>query len=152
MPGSRVCSDCVIKANSKLGISLHGQLTGSLFSPKNLVYARREFRPKLAILISLDNLAAAENTAAAKGSCHLQQLWRRRNWLRTYELSYNHTGLAIMVSNGESGYGTQFPATSPHVTAVGGTHLVKSSTRRGWTETVWSGAGSGGSVFYAKPT
>ena len=55
------------------------------------------------------------------------------------------------MSSGDSGYGTQFPASSGHVTAVGGTHLVRSTGGRGWTETVWSGAGSGCSIFYAKP-
>ncbi|MGH7485320.1 MAG: hypothetical protein ACREMY_06885, partial [bacterium] len=47
--------------------------------------------------------------------------------------------------------GPQFPATSPHVTAVGGTHLVTASNGRGWTETVWSGAGSGCSAYEKKP-
>lgn len=36
------------------------------------------------------------------------------------------------------------------MSAVGGTHLVRSSTARGWTETVWSGAGSGCSSSFAK--
>jgi subtilase family serine protease len=38
------------------------------------------------------------------------------------------------------------------VTAVGGTHLIKSGGKRGWTETAWSGAGSGCSAFESKPT
>jgi len=46
----------------------------------------------------------------------------------------------------------QFPASSPHVTAVGGTHLVTNGNSRGWAETVWSGAGSGCSSIYTKPT
>ncbi|HZD70428.1 MAG TPA: hypothetical protein VFA45_16475, partial [Actinomycetes bacterium] len=29
------------------------------------------------------------------------------------------------------------PASSPHVTAAGGTHLVRSTNARGWTETAW---------------
>jgi subtilase family serine protease len=59
----------------------------------------------------------------------------------------------VTASSGDSGYaaGPQFPATSPHVTAVGGTHLVTAANSRGWTETVWSGAGSGCSTIYAKP-
>jgi subtilase family serine protease len=56
------------------------------------------------------------------------------------------------VSSGDSGYGVQFPASSPHVTAVGGTSLVRSSSSRAWSETVWSGAGSGCSSVYTKPT
>jgi len=37
------------------------------------------------------------------------------------------------------------------VIAVGGTHLVADGSQRGWSETVWSGAGSGCSTVYAKP-
>jgi hypothetical protein len=36
------------------------------------------------------------------------------------------------------------------VTAVGGTSLTKASNARGWTETAWSGAGSGCSAYEAK--
>jgi subtilase family serine protease len=70
----------------------------------------------------------------------------------SYESYYNHPGIAVTVSSGDSGYGVQFPASSPHVTAVGGTSLVTASNSRGWAETVWSGAGSGCSTTYAKPS
>jgi subtilase family serine protease len=69
-----------------------------------------------------------------------------------YNGHFDHPGIAITVSSGDSGYGTQFPASSDHVTAVGGTHLAKSSTTRGWTETAWSGAGSGCSAYIARPS
>jgi hypothetical protein len=69
-----------------------------------------------------------------------------------YEGAYNHPGVAVTVSTGDSGYGVQFPASSPHVTAVGGTHLTRVTGGRGWAETVWSGAGSGCSTIYAKPS
>jgi subtilase family serine protease len=102
---------------------------------------------------SFANLAAAENTAAAKGAHVISNSYGgAESGSQTYEPSYNHVGVAITVSTGDSGYGTQFPATSPHVTAVGGTHLVTDSSTRGWKETVWSGGGSGCSVIYAKPT
>lgn len=67
------------------------------------------------------------------------------------ESHYNHPGIAITVSSGDGGFGVEFPASSPHVTAVGGTSLKKAANSRGWTETVWSGAGSGCSTVYAKP-
>src|SRR5207249_2859000 len=38
-----------------------------------------------------------------------------------------------------------------YVTAVGGTSLTRASNSRGWTETVWSGAGSGCSAYVSKP-
>jgi subtilase family serine protease len=65
---------------------------------------------------------------------------------------YNHPGHMITASSGDSGYGAQFPATSQYVTAVGGTHLVHDTNARGWSETVWSGAGSGCSSFETKPS
>jgi subtilase family serine protease len=65
---------------------------------------------------------------------------------------YNHPGIAVTVSSGDSGYGVEFPAASQYVTAVGGTHLTRASNTRGWSETVWSGAGSGCSAYIAKPS
>ncbi len=65
---------------------------------------------------------------------------------------YNHAGIAITVSSGDSGYGVQFPAASQYVTAVGGTTLSKASNTRGWSETAWSGAGSGCSAYITKPS
>jgi subtilase family serine protease len=63
----------------------------------------------------------------------------------TYDTKYyKHLGDAITVSAGDSGYGVSYPAASQYVTSVGGTTLTKASgTARGWTETVWSGTGSG---------
>ncbi|SHN31109.1 Putative Ig domain-containing protein [Actinacidiphila paucisporea] len=71
---------------------------------------------------------------------------------------FNHPGVAITVSSGDSGYGAEYPASSRYVTAVGGTSLSRSSgTTRGWTEKVWGsttgdGAGSGCSAYDAKPS
>ena len=65
---------------------------------------------------------------------------------------YNHPGIAVTVSSGDNGYGVEFPAASQYVVAVGGTSLKHSTAARGWTETVWSGAGSGCSAYIAKPS
>jgi subtilase family serine protease len=65
----------------------------------------------------------------------------------TYGGPYNHKGIAITASTGDSGYkGGSFPASSSYVTAVGGTSLVMSGLTR-VSETVWSGAGSGCSKY-----
>jgi len=64
----------------------------------------------------------------------------------------NHPGIAVTASSGDSGYGVSWPASSPYVTAVGGTTLKKAATTtRGWTETTWSGSGSGCSALEPKP-
>ena len=66
----------------------------------------------------------------------------------TYAKYYNHPGIAVTASTGDSGYqGGSYPADSAYVTAVGGTSLRTSTSSRGWTETAWSGAGSGCSAY-----
>ncbi len=66
---------------------------------------------------------------------------------------YDHPGVAIVASAGDSGYGPSYPAASRYVTAAGGTSLVKATgTKRGWTETVWNGTGSGCTKYEAKPS
>jgi subtilase family serine protease len=67
---------------------------------------------------------------------------------------YDHPGVAIVASSGDSGYGVEFPAASPDVTAVGGTSLTQltnTGTRDG-SETAWSGAGAGCSAYEPKPS
>jgi putative cell wall-binding protein len=63
---------------------------------------------------------------------------------------YNQPGIAVTASTGDGGYvGGSYPASSSHVTAVGGTSLRTAANTRGWTETVWSGGGSGCSTYNA---
>jgi subtilase family serine protease len=102
---------------------------------------------------SYTNLGTAVNTAAAKGAHVISNSYGGGEAGTTgYEAAYNHAGVAVTASTGDSGYGVQFPASSPHVIAVGGTHLVHDSSSRGWAETVWAGAGSGCSTVYSKPS
>jgi subtilase family serine protease len=68
----------------------------------------------------------------------------------SYSSYYNHPGIAVTVSSGDSGYGTAFPAVDNHVVAVGGTNLTTAANARGWTESAWSGAGSGCSAYFGK--
>ncbi|GAB2749002.1 S8 family serine peptidase [Kitasatospora kifunensis] len=65
---------------------------------------------------------------------------------------FEHPGVVITASTGDTGAGTLYPAASPQVTAVGGTTLQRSATPRGWTETAWSGAGSGCSGYEPRPS
>jgi subtilase family serine protease len=101
---------------------------------------------------SFGNLATAVNTAASLGAHVISNSYGGgENGSSPYESAYNHPGVAVTASSGDSGFGVQFPASSPHVTAVGGTSLTTDGSARGWSETAWSGAGSGCSGLYAKP-
>ena len=102
---------------------------------------------------SFSDLAAAVNTAASLGARVISNSYGGgESGSQAYESAYDHIGVAVTVSSGDSGYGVQFPASSPHVIAVGGTTLKRNTSARGWGETVWAGAGSGCSTIYAKPS
>jgi subtilase family serine protease len=69
-----------------------------------------------------------------------------------YAAPYNHPGVPITASSGDNGYGVETPAAYGTVVAVGGTHLTTAANSRGWSESAWSGAGSGCSSYVAKPS
>ena len=103
---------------------------------------------------SFANLSAAVDQAARMGANVISNSYGGPEY--SSEVSdqshYNHPGIAITVSSGDNGYGVEFPAASQYVTAVGGTSLSRASNTRGWTETAWSGAGSGCSAYISKPS
>jgi subtilase family serine protease len=103
---------------------------------------------------SFTNLSAAVDEAAALGAKEISNSYGGSEYSGEVndQSHYNHPGIAVTVSSGDSGYGVQFPAASRYVTAVGGTSLSKASNSRGWSEPVWSGAGSGCSAYVSKPS
>ncbi|MGH9302959.1 MAG: S53 family peptidase [Acidimicrobiales bacterium] len=104
---------------------------------------------------SLSNLGVAEDTAVSLGASAVSNSYGASEFSgeTTYDSYYDHPGVAITASSGDSGYGVEWPAASPYVTAVGGTSLYPASgTARGWTESAWSGASSGCSAFEAEPS
>jgi subtilase family serine protease len=100
------------------------------------------------------NLYAAEDTAARHGATEISNSWGggESSTETSQDVHFNHPGAAITVSSGDGGYGVEYPASSRYVTAVGGTSLNHASNTRGWTETAWSGAGSGCSAYEVKPS
>jgi subtilase family serine protease len=102
---------------------------------------------------SLLNLALSVNMAATKGADVISNSYGGgESSTRQRDKDFKHPGIMITASTGDNGYGVQFPASSQWVTAVGGTTLNKGGGTRGWTETVWSGSGSGCSAVYPKPS
>ncbi len=110
---------------------------------------------------SMTNLGASVNTAVSLGAKYVSNSYGggESSSDTSYDSSYfNHPGVAITVSSGDSGYGVEYPAASRYVTSVGGTSLSRDSSTRGWTESVWGssaggeGAGSGCSAYDAKPS
>jgi subtilase family serine protease len=104
---------------------------------------------------SFGDLGVAEDTAVRLGANAITNSYGSAEFATEASFAghYNHPHVAITVSAGDAGYGTEFPAAAPTVTAVGGTTLIAdSTTTRGWTESAWSHGGSGCSAYLAKPT
>jgi len=104
-----------------------------------------------------DNLFAAVKKATDLGAKFVSLSWGgpEAGSEPTYDSQYfASTGVVFTASTGDSGYsaGVIYPATSTNVVAVGGTSLNPASNTRGYTESVWSGAGSGCSASEAKPS
>jgi hypothetical protein len=99
---------------------------------------------------SFANLGAGVNYAATRGVSAISNSYGGSDSSQTS--AYNHPGIAITASTGDNGYGVESPASFPDVVAVGGTSLTHASNSRGWSESAWSGAGSGCSTYNAKPS
>lgn len=102
---------------------------------------------------SFANLGAAEDTAAELGAHVIVNSYGGDEpGSQQFEHFYDHSGVAVVASSGDRGFIVQFPASSSHVIAVGGTRLeMDDSKRRGWKESAWADGGSGCSILYAKP-
>ena len=97
---------------------------------------------------SFANLGAAVNYAAGvPGVVAVSNSYGGSDSAQTS--AYNHPGIAITASTGDAGYGVESPASYNTVIAVGGTSLRTAANSRGWTESAWSGAGSGCSTINA---
>ena len=101
---------------------------------------------------SFANLGTAVNRAATMGANAISNSYGGSDQRESSSSAYNHPGIAITASSGDNGFGVSYPASSKFVTAVGGTTLTTASNSRGWTETVWNGAGSGCSRFQTQIT
>jgi len=99
------------------------------------------------------DLYTAVDTAAALGANAISNSYGgdESSSETSQDVHFNHPGVAVTASSGDDGYGVSYPAASRYVTAVGGTALTRGGGTRGWTESAWSGAGSGCSAYEAKP-
>jgi subtilase family serine protease len=108
---------------------------------------------------SIGALSKAEDTAVGLGAKFVSNSWGGLEFSTeaSYDGYFNHPGVAITASSGDFGYayGTQFPAVSPYVTAVGGTTLwMKGKTpteEKVWSQGTLDGTGSGCSQLEPQP-
>ncbi|MEZ0069450.1 subtilase family serine protease [Streptacidiphilus sp. MAP12-20] len=166
LPACTVASGCFKQVNQTGGSKLprsSSSWSGEISLDLDMVSA---IAPNAKIVLveantaSMTDLGTAVNEGAKLGATEISNSYggSESSADTGYDSTYfNHPGIAITVSSGDSGYGVQYPAASPNVTAVGGTALTKASNSRGWSESVWNtsateGAGSGCSAYEPKPT
>ena len=102
---------------------------------------------------SYTNLMASVDRAGALGAKIVSNSYGSGEFSSetSYDSHFDHPGIAYLFSAGDSGYGATYPASSPFVTAVGGTSLFLNSDGSYNTELAWSGTGSGCSAYETKP-
>jgi hypothetical protein len=109
---------------------------------------------------SYADLEPAERTAAALGATEISNSWGAPEGEETPALEqtspFNVPGVVITASAGDDGYlgwdaetspernTVEFPASSPHVVAIGGTRLQVEPNGSYLSESVWNGSGAGG--------
>ncbi|MFJ2841720.1 peptidase S8 [Streptomyces griseofuscus] len=111
---------------------------------------------------TMSAMGAAVNRAVTLGAKFVSNsyIFKESSSDPTYDRQYyNHPGVAVVAGSGDWNYswGVGYPSSSPYVTSVGGTSLVRASNARGWNETVWNskaseGTGSGCSAYESKPS
>ena len=92
-----------------------------------------------------DDLDTANATAARLGADAISNSWgSHEGGDASFDSIFDQTGVGIFVSSGDNGFaaGPQYPATSPHVVAVGGTRVVDNLPAHTSLEGAWSLAGS----------
>ena len=102
---------------------------------------------------SISSLAAAEGYASRHASV-VSNSWgsgAEFTGENAFDGRFNHPGVAIVAAAGDAGYGTQYPAASQFVTAVGGTTLIGATPASSGSQLAWSGTGSGCSSLEPKP-
>ncbi len=161
LPACTVASGCFRQVNQTGGTSLPRTNNGWAEEESLDVDMVSAICPLCHIILveatsaTTNNLGTAVNEAVSLGAKFVSNSYgggETSTEASTDSSFYNHPGVAVTASSGDSGFGPQYPAASQFVTAVGGTSLTRASNARGWTETTWSGAGSGCSSFEAKPT
>jgi subtilase family serine protease len=91
------------------------------------------------------NLGPAVDTAAkVKGVVAISNSYSDPGSDGRNRADYNHPGIAVVSSTGDSGYiDSSAPASFRSVIAIGGTSIVPDGSQRGYSESAWSGSGSG---------
>lgn len=156
--GGSASSPCFQKVNERGGISYPRSNSGWALETSLDVEVAHAVCQNCNILLveanssSYSDLMTSVDRAVAMGANVVSNSYGSNEFSSetAYDSHFNHPGIAFTFSSGDSGYGPEYPAASPYVTAVGGTTLNLSGNSYS-SETAWSGSGSGCSAYETQP-
>jgi hypothetical protein len=160
LPACTTAGGCFRKVNQAGGTAYPADDSGWALETSLDLDAVSSACPRCHILLvegsspSIADLAAAENEAVKLGAKFISNSYGANEdpSLLGYDSAYQHTGVAVTVSTGDTGNLVEWPSSDPDVTAAGGTTLAKDpSVARGWDETAWDSGGSGCSTIEPQP-
>ncbi|HDR8926314.1 TPA: S53 family peptidase [Burkholderia vietnamiensis] len=102
---------------------------------------------------SFTDLMAAVDVAVKRGASVVSMSFGGNEFSGEtgYDGHFNVPGVTFVASSGDSGTGTEYPAASPYVVAVGGTTLSVDAAGNYVGEAAWSGSGGGVSTAEGEP-
>ncbi|MGH3407293.1 MAG: carboxypeptidase regulatory-like domain-containing protein, partial [Streptosporangiaceae bacterium] len=160
LPACTTANGCFRKVNQAGGTAYPADDSGWALETSLDLDAVSSACPRCHILLvegsspSIADLAAAENEAVKLGAKFISNSYGANEdpSLLAYDSAYQHPGVAVTVSTGDTGNLVEWPSSDPDVTAAGGTTLAKDpSVSRGWDETAWDSGGSGCSTIEPQP-
>lgn len=103
---------------------------------------------------SLLALLHAVDVAVQQGASVVSMSWGGDEFSteKNYDYHFAVNNVTFTVSSGDSGFGTEWPSSSPLVVAVGGTRLSVDSSGNYISESGWSGSGGGLSKYELEPS
>jgi subtilase family serine protease len=101
---------------------------------------------------SLSDLLAGVDVAVRNGATVVSMSWMAGEFSgeKNQDNHFVSNGVTFLAASGDSGTGAAYPAASPNVIGVGGTHLTLNGGNYS-SETAWSGSGGGLSAYEHEP-
>src|SRR5262249_52267329 len=115
-------------------------------------------RAKLMLVVAktsgYEDLLEAVDYAVAHGATQVSMSWGSVEFAAQtgFDTHFISSTAMFFVASGDQGSMTQYPASSPYVTAVGGSRLILDSSGNVVTETGWQNSGGGISLYESRPS
>ncbi len=102
--------------------------------------------------VAVNYARAQPGVSAVSLSWGLDEYPTESNYDSHFDATTNHANVAFIASTGDAGAPGSYPAYSPDVMGVGGTHLSVDGSGNYISESSWSGSGGGVSLYEPQPS